>query len=382
MGNVSLEDRIALLLSIKEEGKGVSFDHIFEKVHRDVEFLEKRKITEKEVEASLKKLLDFNYIYESKGLFYAKAPLDEWVSRLINERFEEINRSYSAVWLAKKYYLKLSPHILPFLRGRAISAVKIFSGKRDPIREIEPIFVRYVKYRPKPLFLTIETEEKLMEMVFDHCIDFIPYVHKLNADRPDIFVLDLDAGKDLLAHKEGFELLKFVSLELKDLLKEYSLPSIIKFSGSRGFQIWSHILTDELKGDVFKLFRNLAIFLQKLLEAKLKERKRQIQTKFPFIKENQDITTSEVAHKELRSSQILVDYSSLKPFGDVRAPFSLHYKSLLVSLPLKDEEVEIFSVDKAKPLKVLENLDSYIKASKIEYAKIPDQLLKESNLSV
>jgi|GEM_PF-2339598 hypothetical protein len=42
---MSVKERIALLLSIKEKGKVVDFKHIFEKVSRDVKFVEKRDVS-------------------------------------------------------------------------------------------------------------------------------------------------------------------------------------------------------------------------------------------------------------------------------------------------------------------------------------------------
>lgn len=96
-------------------------------------------------------------------------------------------------------------------------AVKIFSGKSDPIGEVDAIFVKYAKYKPKRVFLTIESREKLLELVFDHCVDFIPYVHKIGANEPDVFVLDLDAGSKLLQHAQAFEFVKYVTSELATL---------------------------------------------------------------------------------------------------------------------------------------------------------------------
>ncbi|MFZ8848842.1 MAG: hypothetical protein ACO2OV_01215 [Thermoproteota archaeon] len=46
---MSVKERIALLLSIKEKGKLVEFDHIYEKVSRDVKFLEKRDVSKDEI---------------------------------------------------------------------------------------------------------------------------------------------------------------------------------------------------------------------------------------------------------------------------------------------------------------------------------------------
>ena len=223
------------------------------------------------------------------------------------------------------------------LVDRPVSAVKIFSGKSDPIRELEAIFVRYSKYKPKPVYLTIDSRERLFELVFDHCVDFIPYVHKIGAKEPDIFVLDLDAGPRILQHPKAFEFVKYVTSELAAYLKDLGIGCMVKFSGSRGFQIWASFDNKLFRGGggVFRKYRDMAMSLQLRLEERLQKNSAAIGRRFSWIIETaQPIRTSVVAHKEERASQILVDWSVLKSLGDVRAPFSMHYKTGLVSVPL------------------------------------------------
>jgi DNA primase len=355
---MSVKERIALLLSIKEKGKLVEFDHIYEKVSRDVKFLEKRDVSKDEIISNLKSLEEEGLIKNVNGKYAPEDKIHDYISNLISQKEKVLNRSYILVWKAKHYYPVVSNLILPYLKDRPTSVVKVFSGKNNPIEEIDPIFVRYAKYKPKPQHIVINSSDKLMEYVHDHCIDFIPYVHKLNANEPDLFVLDLDAGKKIIEKESGFTFLKYITKELYDMLIEFEINPMIKFSGSRGFQIWAKLDNSKFKSkeDLFAQYRRLAVKIQNLLEKRLQEKRKIIEEEFPEFKELKQFTTSQVAHKEEREDKVLVDWSSMKPQGDVRAPFSMHYKTGLISVPLFKEEIDEFSVLEAEPMNLIKKI--------------------------
>ncbi len=276
--------------------------------------------------------------------------------------------SYVLVWKAKHYYTVAGKLMIQYLNDRPTSVVKVFSGKNNPIEEIDPIFVRYAKYKPKPQYIVINTLEKLMEYVHDHCIDFIPYVHKLNSNEPDLFVLDLDAGRKITEKTTGFDFLKYITKELYEFLEEFKINAMIKFSGSRGFQIWSRFDNAKFKTkeDLFAEYRKLAIKIQYLFEKRLQEKRKEIEGKFPEFKQFKQFTTSQVAHKEEREDKILLDWSSMKPQGDVRAPFSIHYKTGLVSVPLFKEEIDHFKIIDAEPMFLLRKISEGKKFPELE----------------
>ncbi len=370
----TVSDRVLLLLSIKEEGKRIGIDHIFEKVRRDVLFTDKREIDKDEVERTIKDLISKRLVERFDDGYSLSEEGEKTMEKIILEKEKELNRSYTMVWLAKKYYPHVARLMIPFLKDRAVSAVKIFSGKKDPIKEVDAIFVRYTKYKPKPVFLTIDSESKLMSLVFDHCIDFIPYVHKIDVHEPDFFILDLDAGSEILKSQKAFDFIKFVTFELSSLLIELDVAPMAKFSGSRGFQIWASFDNSELRdrGDLFKIYREMAIAIQNKLEERLQSKIDQMVSIFPdIVHRGKQITTSTVAHKEERASQILVDWSSLKPMGDVRAPFSIHYRTGLASLPIPIDKINDFDVKEAHPINIIKNLGRYEKAANMKKCNPP-----------
>jgi len=355
---MSVKERIALLLSIKEEGKLVDFDHIFEKVSRDVKFVEKRDVSKEEILDGLKALKEEGMIKEVNGKYMPTVNIHGLIKKLIEEKAKVLNKSYMLVWKAKHYYPIAGNLMLPYLKDRPVSVVKVFSGKEDPINEIDPIFVRYARYKPKPQHIMINNMEKLMEYVHDHCIDFIPYVHRLNSNYPDFFILDLDAGKMILNKPNGFDFLKFITISLYKFLIELEILPMIKFSGSRGFQIWASFDNSKLPKveDLFALYRKIAIKIQEIFEKDLQNNRETIIRQFPEFKDLKTFTTAQVAHKEEREDKILLDWSSMKPQGDVRAPFSIHHKTGLISLPLEEKELEKFEPFNADPMKIIEDI--------------------------
>lgn len=199
-------------------------------------------------------------------------------------------------------------------------------------------------------------------------LDHASHVHKVGAKEPDVFVLDLDAGSKIMQHPKAFDFVKFVTSELAALLNDLSVECMVKFSGSRGFQIWTSFDNKRFRHeqDIFKKYRDMAVALQEKLEERLQNNISEIQRRFSgLVEKGQPITTSVVAHKEERASQILVDWSVLKPMGDARAPFSMHYKTGLVSAPLSLTDLEDFDPRDAEPFSVIQHLERHVKACKV-----------------
>jgi len=135
-------------------------------------------------------------------------------------------------------------------------------------------------------------------------------------------------------------------------MKELGLNPCIKFSGSRGFQIWSLIQDFEfpeeyeplpLKGgskrkkNYFTLFSDFVRVIQREVDSRVPGK-----------------TTSDLGPKEKRKDKILLDPSSMKPMGLVRAPYGLHSKTGLISLPISIKELDEFEPENASVEKALE----------------------------
>ncbi|MHA1609891.1 MAG: DNA primase small subunit domain-containing protein, partial [Candidatus Njordarchaeales archaeon] len=163
-------DRVLLLLAIKPPEKLVEFSHIYEKVSRDC------GASKKEVIDALEDLLTIGLAERVKGMYRVTEEGRKEAWRLAYD--PEMNLSYRLVFLARFYYPKIADMILPFLRNRPITVVKVFSDDKDPIRNVKPIFSRYAKLKPKR-YNFINSFDDLMRYVNAHAIDYIPYVHRL-----------------------------------------------------------------------------------------------------------------------------------------------------------------------------------------------------------
>ncbi|MFH1773938.1 MAG: hypothetical protein ABH874_03140 [Methanobacteriota archaeon] len=366
------EDRMLLLLSIKETGKIVDFEHIAEKIIRDG-----KEISENEVKKILDELIYRKLISEKQNGYVITEKGIRKIRERLGEVGSELNLSYRMVLKAKDYYPKAAEALVPFLEGRATSVVKIFSDENNPVNKIKPLFVRYARYKPEPVFIQITSEEELLRYVDAHAVDFIPYIHKLDASQPDWFVLDLDAGQAFKNYAKGFELLKMAAEKVAEVLEECEIIPNIKFSGSRGVQIWSKLDNSKLHADLFALYRRLAVAVQERAEKKIQELPNKILEEFyRIVGKGKPVTTSTVAKKEERADQILIDWSSMKINGDVRAPFSIHYKTGLVSCPIERKRLLEFQTSEAEPEKVAENIERLANAFRLEISD-PSLLMEE-----
>lgn len=345
--NDSIKDNILLLLAIKPEEKIVPLEHIYEKVHRDTH-ADKNIILK-----ALNELIDAGLVEEVPG-GYRITPTGRIESLELAFK-PSLNKSYRLVLTARWYYKFTEKLILPFLIGRPVSLVKVFSDDRDPINKVKPIFSRYAKQRPK-VYNYINSSKDFWRCIDAHAIDFIPYVHaNPDAQYPDWFVIDIDAGESIKnAGEKGFELIKEITLiAYYTLLDDFEIKASIKFSGSRGFQLWA--VFDQPLG-AFDVYRDAIKVVQREVEKNLEDYYDDLKARYGTLIEF-PITTSDVANATKRRNKILFDWSSMKKEGDVRAPWSIHWKTELISVPVDPKKLADFTIDQADPRSVISKLD-------------------------
>ncbi len=318
-----------MTLAIKRRGKFVDVPHIQEKLSRDAG----EKFTE-EGTRELLTGLEKKGLVESKAAEYSITDAGrKWFERRWRKVKDEINQDYLKVYRAKQYYPHVLDTLLEFCRDRYVSVFRLFTGRA------------WLQRKLGKRYITIKSERDVWRWLDVHGIDFIPYFHRVGQDRPDWLVLDFDAGK-----KVPMDQTKEVVRTAHGVLGDYGAKPAMKFSGSRGFQLWTQFKPHELprgykplKLKTGRRKRNLFTFysdLVRFVEAQVAE-------KLPGL------TTSEVAHKKARVDKVLLDSSIIKPMGDVRAPYSMHYKTGLISMPLKLNELKRFDLEDADPDEVV-----------------------------
>jgi DNA primase len=324
------EDHALTSLAIKRRGKFVDLAHIQEKVSRDAG----RKFSEEETKKLLDSLAGKGWIEERAGEYAITDAGREHFEQRWRQIRDELNPDYLKVYRAKRYYPDVVDALLEFCRDRWVSVFRLFTGRA------------WLQRKLGPKYITIKSAKDVEKWLDVHGIDFIPYIHRVGSDRPDWLVIDFDAGREVPMEKT-----KLVVQTAYELLVGYGVEPAIKFSGSRGFQIWAQFKPHELPKEYrpkqlrterrernhFSFYADIVRFIESRAAEKLP-----------------GLTTAETAKKEERADKVLFDASIIKPMGDVRAPYSMHFKTGLISMPLGVGELKKFEPEQADPELVAE----------------------------
>lgn len=333
---IKLEDYLLFMFSMKGIGKRVDFDHIKKKVCRDLGKLEDEKLRKQ-----LKELINQRFLEEVKGKYGVTKRGKEFFRKKfknVEKELKRINKSWLIVYKAKEYYPKVAETVLEFCKDRYTGFYALFTEKRFFRRD----------FMGKKIVL--KSVRDLLFFVSMHYIDVIPCVHRIGANRPDWLVVDIDAGP-----KVSWQQTKEVAEVVYKIFERLSLNPCLKFSGGRGFQVWSQIVNFSLPAS----YRPIQ------LKGKTKREKNYFTLFSDFIriiqaevdKEIPKLTTSGVSTRESRVDKVLLDPSSMKPMGLVRAPYGVHSKTGLVSMPLSLKELKSFEPNDASPEKVVERYE-------------------------
>jgi DNA primase len=327
------KDYLLFMFSMKGIGKRVDLNHIKEKISRDL-----GKYSENEVKSFLNSLIKKGFLEEVKGEYGVTPKGKEFFSKRfekIGKSLEKINKAWFIVYKAKQYYPIVANTVLEFCKDRYCGFYCLFTERRFFRRD----------FRGKKIVL--KNLKDLMFFVNIHYIDVIPCVHRIGKAKPDWLVMDIDAGP-----KVSWEKTKEITEIIYKIFQKFELNPCLKFSGSRGFQIWSLIKDFPLPPDYIPL----------KLRGETKRKKNYFSLFADFIRviqkevnrEVPGLTTCEVSLKEERKDKILLDPSIMKPMGLTRVPYGIHSKTGLVSLPLSLKELKKFEPLNAIPEKVIE----------------------------
>ncbi|MFN4133051.1 MAG: hypothetical protein ACK4GQ_01595 [Candidatus Hadarchaeales archaeon] len=325
MAKPTVEDHTLMSLAIKRKGKFVDLEHIREKVSRDAGW----NLTEDDAKKVLLSLVRDGLLEEKDGNYAITDAGREYFEKRWREIAKGLNQDYLKVYRAKAYYPKVMTAVLEFCKDRYVSVFRLFTGRG------------WLQRKLGPRWITIKSERDVQYWLDVHGIDFIPYIHRIGYDRPDWLVIDFDAGSEV-----EFSETKKVVLAVADVLGDYGIKPAVKFSGSRGFQVWAQFKPHELPNDyqpkklkTEKRERNFFTFYSDIVRFV----ESRVSKKLPGL------TTAETAKKEARKDKVLLDASIIKPMGDVRAPYSMHYKTGRISVPVPLDEIKDFTPEKADP---------------------------------
>jgi len=325
MAKATPEDHALMALALKRRGKFVELEHVKEKLARDAD----AKFSEREVQELLGGLAKKDFVEVKAEEYSITDSGRSYFEKRWREIRDQLNQDYLKVYRAKEYYPHVLDVLLDFCRDRWVSVFRLFTERA------------WLQRKLGPKYITIKSAKDVEKWLDVHGIDFIPYIHRINSNLPDRLVIDFDAGKHVPIKKT-----KQAVRTAHGILSGYGAEPAIKFSGSRGFQIWARFKPHELPMDyqpkqlrtqrrernMFSFYADIVRFIESRVAEKLP-----------------GLTTAETAKKEERTDKVLFDASIIKPMGDVRAPYSMHYKTGLISMPLELKELERFEPEQADP---------------------------------
>ena len=235
-------------------------------------------------------------------------------------------------WLVD-YWDKMAEKALPFLQGHRIAIEQKFDH--------QIIYRRHKKVNPgkeSAGWIYVKEKEDVLEWAKQHTFSF--HTH-LEGEDDTYFALDIDN------HDGNFPLglIKVATIEMSKILDEHKIDYLLKFSGGNSFHFLSAFKNSEIKGKrIFEIEQRAIVHFQKELERRLQKSSHKDEF-YKHLAKDDPITITNSRDKEHKKS-ILIDEFILKRHSVIRSPFSVHPKTLLVSVPMEKSKIENFDPKK------------------------------------
>ena len=224
-----------------------------------------------------------------------------------------------------QYYADISPWLLPHVQDRAMVMKRYPNGaegeffymKRAPEPRPEWIEICPIEHGEGIVpFPIVQDLPSLLWLINLGCIDLNPWYARCDdTDRPDFLHFDLDPGPGA-----DFSRVREVSLRVRDVLDQLSIPSYPKTTGSRGIHVYVPIVRGPLQKDVWAFAKALAI---------------QLEARHP------EIITAEYMKAKRPHGRVLVDYNQNAWGRTLASIYSVRPRpKATVSTPLTWEEID------------------------------------------
>ncbi len=230
-----------------------------------------------------------------------------------------------------KYYEKVEKYILPELKGRAISMVRVPNGIKGPRfyqkhpGETFPEYIERVQIREKSgeidTYITIDALEDIIYLVNLGVLEFHTWNSKIDdIEHPDKFVFDLDPSPGV-----HWSYVCDIALFIKDKLEKFHYDPIVKTSGNKGLHITMFPFASNLNWETAKAFaRSVAVATA---------------AEFP------EFATAHV-NKEAREGKVFIDYLRNDRGSTTVVAYSTRAKpGAPVSLPVDWKEIRRIKPD-------------------------------------
>lgn len=225
-----------------------------------------------------------------------------------------------------RYYLEVSPWLLPHLKDRAMVMKrypngirgKFFFMKRTP--ESRPSWIRTcaITHGSGSVidFPMIQNLASLLWVVNLGCIDLNPWYPRCDdPDRPDFLHFDLDPVPDAT-----FATVRETALVMRDALETLGMPAYAKTSGSKGIHVYVPIRRGPKQKQVWRFAKALA---------------------FALADRHPTLITAEYRIAKRPAGRVLVDYNQNAWGQTLASVYSVRPRAgAPVSTPVRWEEIE------------------------------------------
>jgi bifunctional non-homologous end joining protein LigD len=223
-----------------------------------------------------------------------------------------------------KYYYTISETILPYIKSRPLILKRYPNGITGQMfyqhnLEDAPHFIAiYTKREPDGKLVHNPVANNLAALLYLVNLGTIaqnPWFSRMEAiHKPDYIAFDLDPGADA-----GFEQVKKIALEIKDLLDEVGITGYPKTSGSRGIHIYVPIEPKYTYDEIFPIAKQFAAIIA--------------------VRNPKEATIRRMIH-DRTSAQVYIDYLQNMEGKSMAAPYSVREKPhAMVSAPLDWSEI-------------------------------------------
>jgi bifunctional non-homologous end joining protein LigD len=224
-----------------------------------------------------------------------------------------------------QYYADISPWLLPHLVDRAMVMKRYPNGaegdffymKRAPEPRPEWIEICPIPHSEGIVnFPMVQDLPTLMWLINLGCIDLNPWYARCDDwDRPDFLHFDLDPGPGA-----DFDKVREVSLRVRDILDQLSMPTYAKTTGSKGIHVYIPIVRGPLQKEVWTFAKAIAI---------------ELETRHP------ELITAEYRKVKRPYGRVLVDYNQNAWGRTLASIYSIRPTPVAsVSTPVTWEEIE------------------------------------------
>lgn len=226
------------------------------------------------------------------------------------------------------YYAHLGDRLLPFLQGRRVAIEQRFPSSE------KSVYRRHSGAAGEKSWICIDDRAALLEWVRTYAEGF--HAHIRAEGTGAWFVIDIDS-RDLAT-----EMARLGAVHANAVLKEQGIAPLVKFSGSDGY----HLMLDVAEigtipdAELWELERGMVRSVACEVERRLGADPDAQPIRDAVGAGRPLVTTSSIDREN--SAALLFDEYILKDNATLRAPYSVHPTTGLVSVPIPESELATF----------------------------------------